>query len=217
VLEVSIYLADEHPIVRLGIKALLQSEPSFQVVGEADDGQVALRQVERLKPDVLLVEVMLRGLNGLSLAQRLQKRSPSTRVIFFTMYSDEAFVVEAFKNHALGYVLKLSDPQNLIQAIREALLNRRFLCPNISQRALSNYTKKANSAPFDLYDTLSPREREVMQLAAEGLSAAEIGKRLHISPRTSEMHRANLMRKLGLRRPAELIRYALRRGLMSMD
>lgn len=201
----------------LGSDRSLQSEPKLQVVGEADDGQEALRQIERLKPDVLVLEVMLPGLNGLSVARRVQKRSPKTRVIFFTMYADEAFVVEAFKSHALGYVLKRSQTQNLIMAIREALVDRPFLCPNISQRALSNYTKKTNSTPFDLYDSLSPREREVLQLAAEGGSSAEIGKRLHISPRTVEMHRANLMRKLGLRRPAELIRYALRRGLMSMD
>lgn len=212
-----IFLADEHPVVRLGIKTLLQSEPKFQVIGEADDGQEAVLQVERLKPDVLVLDVMLRGLNGLSVASRVHKRSPKTRVIFFTMYADEAFVVEAFKSHALGYVLKRSQPENLILAIREALLDRRFLCPIISQRSLAIFSKKKQSTPFDLYDTLSPREREILQLAAEGHSSSEIGKRLHISPRTVEMHRANLMRKLGLKRPAELIRYALRRGILSMD
>lgn len=214
---VSIFLADEHPVVRLGIKALLQSEPDFRVVGEADDGQQALRQIERLKPDVLLLEVMLPGLNGLSVASRVQKRSPKTRVIFFTMYSDEAFVIEAFKNHALGYVLKRSQPENLIQAIRETMLSRTFLCPNISQRSLATYSKKNQIERFDLLDSLSPREREILQLVAEGHSAAEIGKRLHISPRTVEMHRANVMRKLGLKRPTELIRFALRRGLVAMD
>lgn len=214
---VTIYLADEYPVVRMGIKTLLQSEPDFRVVGEAGDGQLAVRQVERQKPDILLLEVMLPGLNGFSVASRVGKRSPKTHVIFFTMYSDEAFVTEAFKNHALGYVLKRSQPQSLVQAIREAMLNRSYLCPNISQRSLATYLKKNQLAPFDLLNSLSPREREVLQLVAEGHSAAEIGKRLHISPRTVEMHRANLMRKLGLKRPAELIRYALRRGILSME
>ncbi|TXT37291.1 MAG: LuxR family DNA-binding response regulator [Planctomycetota bacterium] len=192
---VTIYLADEHPVVRMGIKTLLQSEPDFRVVGEAGDGQLAVRQVERQKPDILLLEVMLPGLNGFSVASRVGKRSPKTHVIFFTMYSDEA----------------------LIQAIREAILHRSYLCPNISQRSLATYLKKNQLTPFDLLNSLSPREREVLQLVAEGHSAAEIGKRLHISPRTVEMHRANLMRKLGLKRPAELIRYALRRGILSME
>lgn len=196
---------------------MLAREADLQVIGEADDGQDTLQQVRRLQPNLLIMEALLPGLNGLAVLNRIQRASPHTRVIFYTVYSDEAFVVEAFNNGAIGYVLKKSSPENLLQAIRSARANRQFLCPAISQRSLAIHRNKGQQTPFDSYNSLSPREREVLQLAVEGHSASEIGQRLHISPRTVEMHRSNLMRKLGLKRPIDLIRYAMRRGIAPME
>ena len=216
-LSISIVLADDHPVLRQGLRTLFEAEHDFVIVGEASDGQETVRLVERLKPDVLLLDVMLPRLNGLTVAQRVRERSPNTRMVFFTMYSNEAFVVEAFKNGAFAYVLKASEPDRIVRAVREAAAGRRYLSPPLSERMLADYRKRAESVPFDPFETLTGREREVLQLAAEGNSSPTIATRLHISPRTVEMHRANLMRKLGLRNQTELVRCALRRGIITAE
>lgn len=213
----NILLADDHNIVRQGLRALLESEPHFRLVGEASDGIEAVRLAERLKPDVLITDVMMPGLNGLEVARQVSRSLPNTRIIILSMYTNDAYVIEAFKNGANGYVLKDSEASDLIQAVKEVISGNRYLSPPLSERALELYMQKLESAPSDPYELLTTREREVLQLVAEGKTSAEIANRLFISPRTAEGHRANLMRKLGLQTNADLIRFALKRGILPLD
>ncbi len=213
----NILLADDHNIVRQGLRALLQIEPLFRLVGEASDGIEAVRLAERLKPDVLITDVMMPGLNGLEVTRQVTRSLPQTRVIILSMYTTDAYVFEAFRNGALGYVLKDSQAADLIQAVREVIAGRRYLSPPLSERALELYMRKVKSVPDDPYELLTSREREVLQMVAEGRTSGEIANRLFISPRTAEGHRANLMRKLGLQNNADLIRFALKRGILPMD
>jgi len=213
----NILLADDHNIVRQGLRALLQSEPLFHLVGEASDGIEAVRLAERLKPDVLITDVMMPGLNGLEVTRQVTKSLPRTRVIILSMYTNDAYVFEALKNGALGYVLKDSQASDLIQAVREVIAGQRYLSPPLSERALELYMRRVESVPDDPYELLTTREREVLQMVAEGRTSGEIANRLFISPRTAEGHRANVIRKLGLQNNADLIRFALKRGILPMD
>jgi DNA-binding NarL/FixJ family response regulator len=213
----NILLADDHNIVRQGLRAILQSEPHFRLVGEASDGIEAVRLAERLKPDVLITDVMMPGLNGLEVTRQVARSLPNTRIIILSMYTNDAYVIEALKNGALGYVLKDSQASDLIQAIKEVINGNRYLSPPLSERALELYMQKLESVPEDPYEMLTTREREVLQMVAEGRTSSEIANRLFISPRTAEGHRANLMRKLGLQNNADLIRYALKRGILPLD
>ncbi len=213
----NILLADDHNIVRQGLRALLQSEPHFRLIGEASDGIEAVRLAERLKPDVLITDMMMPGLNGLEVTRQVTKSLPQIRVIILSMYTNDAYVFEALKNGALGYVLKDSQASDLIQAVREVVSGQRYLSPPLSERALELYMRKVESVPEDPYELLTTREREVLQLVAEGRTSGEIANLLFISPRTAEGHRANLMRKLFLQNNADLIRFALKRGILPMD
>ena len=166
---------------------------------------------------MLILDLMMPGLSGLEALRIIRKRSPRTRVVVLSMHDTNAFVAEALKNGATGYVLKGSDELNLVRAVREAAAGRRFLSPPVTERAIDAYIEQARAAPLDPHETLTAREREVLQLAAEGKTGTEIAARLHISHRTVENHRASLMRKLLLKNQSELVRYALRRGLISLD
>jgi two-component system, NarL family, response regulator NreC len=214
---ISIMLADDHPIVRQGLKALLESEQNFQLVGEAGDGLEAVRLAIRLKPDVLVTDVMMPGLNGLEVTRQVTKSLPQTRVIILSMYTDDSYVLEALKNGATGYVLKDSQATDLVEAIREVAAGNRYLSPPLSERELELYAQRIELVPADPYELLTTREREVLHLVAEGRTSAEIAQQLFISPRTAEGHRANLMRKLGIQNNAELVRYALKRGIVPLD
>jgi two-component system response regulator NreC len=214
---ISIILADDHPVVRRGMRTLLEAESDFSVIGETGDGLESVRLVEKLQPDVLILDLMMPGLSGLEALRIIRKRSPRTRVVVLSMHENKAFVAEALKNGATGYVLKGSDEENLVQAVQEAAAGRRFLSPPVTERAIDAYIEQARTAQLDPHETLTAREREVLQLAAEGKTGAEIAARLHISPRTVENHRANLMRKLGLKNQSELVRYAVRRGLIPLE
>jgi two-component system, NarL family, response regulator NreC len=214
---ISIMLADDHPIVRQGLKALLESEQNFQLVGEAGDGLEAVRLAIRLKPDVLVTDVMMPGLNGLEVTRQVTKSLPQTRVIILSMYTDDSYVLEALKNGATGYVLKDSQATDLVEAIREVAAGNRYLSPPLSERELELYAQRIELVPADAYELLTTREREVLHLVAEGRTSAEIAQQLFISPRTAEGHRANLMRKLGIQNNAELVRYALKRGIVPLD
>jgi len=215
--EITIVLADDHQVVRQGLRAILEGERNLRVVGEAGNGIEAARLVERLRPDVLVLDLMIPGLRGLEVTRQLAKRSPKTHVVILSMHADKSYVLEALKNGAAGYVLKDSSADELIKAVHEAVENRRYLSPPLSNSAIDAYVQQANAATADPYDSLSNREREVLQLAAEGHSNTAIGKRLFISPRTVEIHRANMMAKLDLRNRTDLIRYALKRGVISND
>ncbi|HKI33814.1 MAG TPA: response regulator transcription factor [Gemmataceae bacterium] len=213
----TILLADDHNVVRQGLRALLEAEPDFSVVGEAADGLEALKLVERFSPNVLILDLKMPGLNGLEVVRQTRQRRPETRIVVLSMYGDEAHVLEALRHGATAYVVKGATAADLIRGVREAVAGRHYLSPPLSEHAVEAYFARAEEAALDVYDTLTPREREVLQLAAEGLTNAEIAARLSISPRTAETHRGNLMRKLNLRTQTDLIRFALRRGIVTLN
>lgn len=210
----NIVLADDHHIVRQGFKVLLQNEPGFEVVGEASDGLKAVEVTERLKPHVLVVDLMMPSLNGIEVTRQVTKSCPKTRVVVLSMYMNEPYVIEALRNGAFGYVLKESNISDLIHAIHEVSAGRHYLGPPLSERAMEAYLEKTQNVSLDLYDTLTTREREVLHLVIEGCSSADIAAKLFISPRTAETHRASFMRKLGIRNQTELIKYALKKGII---
>jgi DNA-binding NarL/FixJ family response regulator len=214
---ITVFLADDHPIVRQGLRALLEADGKCEVVGEATDGLSAIEQLARLQPNVAILDVQLPDLNGLEVARRVQTQSPGTRVVMLSMYANEPYVLDALRHGAMGYVLKGTSTGDLLAAVDAVLAGRRYLSAALNERAIDAYTLRATASeePLDRYDLLTSREREVFQLAAQGLSNADIGERLTISPRTAETHRANLLRKLGLQTQTDLVRYALDRGILS--
>jgi DNA-binding NarL/FixJ family response regulator len=214
---VSIVLADDHPIVRRGSRALLESEPDFDVIGEAGDGLEAVRVVERLRPDVLILDLMLPGLHGLEVLRIIRDRLPRTRVVVFSMHSTNAFVAEALRVGVDAYVLKGGNEDDLVRAVREVHAGRRFLCSRLAGVSLEEYDQQARSGTIDPHETLTPREREVLQLVAEGRTSIEIAGILHISPRTVENHRAKLLRKLRLQNHTDLVRHAIKHGMITLD
>jgi two-component system, NarL family, response regulator NreC len=213
----TIILADDHHLVRQGLRALLEVEPDFKMVAEAGNGLEALQLVEQLNPDVLVLDLMMPGLNGLEVTRQLSKRSPKTGIVILSMYANEAYVLEALANGASAYVLKDSNSNDLVHAVREVAAGRRYLSPPLSDRAIEVYQARAKAATLDRYETLTTREREVLQLIAEGHTNTDIASKLGISARTVETHRSNLMHKLVLHTQADLIRYALRRGIIPME
>ncbi len=213
----TIVLGDDHQVIRQGLQSLLASEPDYQVVGEADEGWEVVRTVERLKPEILILDLMMPGLNGLEILREVKKLSPSTGIIIFSMHANESYVVEALRNGALGYVLKSSPIDTMKQALQEVVAGRRYLGSPLSERAIEVYLQSVQAGELDLYDTLTARERQVLQLAVEGQTYAEIAARLSISPRTVESHRTHLMSKLGLRTQTDLIRYAMDRGVLPKE
>jgi DNA-binding NarL/FixJ family response regulator len=216
-MSLAILLADDHPIVRQGLRRFLEADPELTIVAEAGDGLEAVRLVERLQPEVLVLDLMMPGLGGLDVLPIVTHRSPRTRVVVFSMFANEEFVLQALKTGALGYVLKGCDPAQVLEAVRRAAAGKHFLSPALGPRALAAYQDRARAVPPQPHDLLTPRERQVLQLAAEGNSSPEIAKRLRIGVRTVETHGAHLMRKLSLKTQADLIRYALRRGMIPME
>ncbi len=216
-MSVRVLLADGHPIVRLGIRELLERVPDVEVVGEADDGLQVVPQVEALRPDVLVLDLIMPSLDGLEIIRRLARRAPKTRVVVLSMHANEAYVAAALRNGAQAYVLKGADARQITDAVGAVMNGRRYLSPPLSMRSVESSIKKGAAAAFDVYETLTAREREVFQLMAEGRRGREIGARLFISLRTVESHRASVLRKLGLRTQTEIVRYALRRGLVPLD
>lgn len=214
---ISIVLADDHHIVRQGLRALLEAESDFRVIGEASNGRDAIELVRKLRPNVLVLDLMMPVLNGIEVTRQLGKAHPQTKIVILSMYANEAYVLETLANGASAYVLKDSNTSDLVLAVREVAIGRRYLSPPLSDRAIEAYQEKARSASLDKYETLTTREREILQLAAEGSSSTDIAAKLGISARTAETHRTNLMRKLNLHNQADLIRYALRRGIIPME
>lgn len=216
---VTVVLADDHAIVRQGLRTLLESNPLFEVVGEAADGREALALIKRRKPDVLIADLMMPGVNGLQLTTNVSRLKMKTRVIVLSMYRDDAYVLEAFRNGAAGYVAKESSGAELFQAIEETLAGRNYLSPAISETSRGPYGlhgstpgKPHKSSP-DRFATLTVRERLELRLVVEGASSRDVADRLKIGLRTVQARRSNLMRKLGLKDRAALIRYALHRGV----
>lgn len=213
----TILIVDDHQVVRDGLRVLLDDEPDFRVVGETGDGLEAIRLARELRPDVLILDLMIPGLHGLEVTREIGKHVPESRVLVLSMHHNEAYVVEALNNGAMGYVLKDSSSTDLVKALHEIAAGRRYLSPPFSDRAIGAYLERAEGVPKSSYDRLSPRERQVFQLVTEGCSNVEIGERLSISPRTVESHRSSIMQKLGLRSQADLFRFAIREGLLPLE
>lgn len=211
---IRIVLADDHRLVRQGFIALLSTQSDFEVIGEAGDGPETLRVAAALRPDVVITDLMMPEMNGLEVVRRLTESQPETRTILLSMFADEAYVVTALRYGVAGYVLKDADPDDLIRAVREAAAGRRYLSQPFSEAGVQAYEAQERDTVFDVLDTLTPREREVLHLTAENHSNAEIADRLGISRRTAETHRNNLMRKLGLHSQAELVQFAFQRGIL---
>lgn len=213
---IRILLADDHDLVRQGLRRLLDEVEDFRVVGEAATGHAALDLTRELTPDVLVLDLMLPGQGGFEVLRKLDHDEADTAVVMLSIHSDEAYVAEALGAGARGYVLKCADSAELVHAVREAAAGRTYLGAPISQAAVAEYSAKAAATRGDPLDSVTERELEVLRHVARGRSSTEIGYELGISPRTVESHRANLLRKLGLRGQAELIRFAFQRGLVPL-
>lgn len=211
---IKIVLADDQNVVREAIKCLLEVEPDLEVVGETDDGLAVVPLVERLTPHIVIVDVAMPGLFGVEIARQVRQRSPKTAVIVLSRYVSEWYVTEALRNGVAGYVAEDADARELIRAVRSVAQGQRYLSAPLSSEDVQTWLAQAERQGGDPYVTLTSREREVLQLVAEGHSSTRVARRLSISVRTAEAHRANVMRKLRLKNHTALIRYALARGVL---
>jgi DNA-binding NarL/FixJ family response regulator len=209
---IRIGLAEDHKLVREGFKALLKSEPSFELVGEASDGLEAIEMVEKEKPDVLLLDLRIPRLHGIEVLRQLRDQQ-HTKIVVVSMHSDEPYVIEALKNGVSGYVLKDCPTAELVQAIHTAANGGQYLAESLRQKAIAATLKRL--VPGARGPQLTKRELLVLELAAEGKTSGEIASTLFISRRTAEAHRANLMKKLGLKTQTDLVLYAVRNGMIS--
>ena len=212
----SIIIADDHAIVRTGVRLLLEREPDLHVVEEVATGEAAILRTVEIQPDVLVLDLSMPGVSGFEVARQVRERSRGTRIVVLSMHANESYVHEALHSGALAYVLKEATGSELVRAIRSVAEGRRFLSTPLSVERLRAYA--ALSGPdTDSYNRLTARERQVLQFVADGHTNIEIGAFLSVSARTVEAHRARLLSKLGLHGPQELFRYALRRGLITLD
>jgi DNA-binding NarL/FixJ family response regulator len=209
-----ILLADDHALVRAGMRALLDELPGMQVVAETGDGQEALRLIGEQKPDLALIDISMPGLNGLEVAARARKESPFTRIIIVSMHVDNEFVRRALASGAAGYVLKNADRGELEMALSAVARGHTWLSPEISRRIAETYVRGGTAPTDGPFDVLTPRQREVLQLVAEGLSTKQIAGRLGLGVKTVETHRTELMERLGIHGIAGLVRYAIRAGIV---
>jgi DNA-binding NarL/FixJ family response regulator len=211
-----ILLADDHKLMRSGLKALIEQQPDLTVVGEADDGRQAVVLAASLKPDLLVMDIGMPNLNGIEAARQITQANPGTAIVILSMHSDESYVLRALKAGAKGYLLKDSAESDLIRAVHAVAGGKSFFSPAVSKVLLDDYVRKLQrSGAEDAYDLLTPREREILQLIAEGKSNKDVANLLNLSVYTVETHRSNIMEKLNLRGIPELILYAVRKGIIS--
>jgi DNA-binding NarL/FixJ family response regulator len=212
----TVVVVDDQPLIRSSLRALLDDAEDITVVGEAGDGQEALRLAETLRPDVVLLDVGMPGLNGLDVAGRLAALDASIRVLILSMHTSEEYVLRALRAGCAGYLLKGSAVSELEVAVRAVARGETYLSPAVSKRVVDDYVTRTGGAT-DPLDALTPRQREILQLAAEGHSSKEIAQRLGLSPRTVDAHRAQLMERLDLHDLAGLVRFAVRVGLVTPE
>lgn len=214
--KIRVLLADDHQLMRRGVRLILEREPDVIVVGEAGDGREAVALAKSLKPDVVVMDIGMPNLNGIEAAHQMTQERPELAVVILSMHSDESYVLRALKGGARGYLLKDSAEADLIKAVHVVAGGKSFFSPAVSKVLLDDYVRKLKrSGTDDAYDLLTPREREVLQLIAEGKSNKDIANLLNLSVYTVESHRSNLMEKLNLRGLPELILYAVRKGIIS--
>ena len=212
-----VVLADDHALVRAGFRSLLEALAGVQVVGEAADGREALRLIGELRPDLALIDIAMPGLNGLEVVGRVAKEQPRTRVIVVSMHAQDEYVRRALVAGAAGYMLKHADGKELEMAIRAVAAGETWLSPSVSKKVVAAYSESARGGAKDPLELLTGRQREILQLIAEGHSRKEIAQRLQLSVKTVESHRAQLSERLGTRSTAELVRWAVRHGIVAPD
>jgi DNA-binding NarL/FixJ family response regulator len=221
-----ILLADDHTLVRAGIRSLLEQLSGIEVVAEADDGREALKKIKTHHPDVALIDVAMPEMNGIEAATRIAREFPHTRVIILSMHATEEYVLQALRAGAVGYLLKDASPAELELAVRSASRGETYLTPAVSKHVIEKYVHRAGGVsaeagkdepPVTPFEVLTPRQREVLQLIAEGRSTKEIAQTLNLSVKTVETHRAQLMQRLDIHDVAGLVRYAIRVGVVKME
>lgn len=219
-MKIRVLLADDHAIVRAGLRMILAAEPDMSIVGETADGEGALRMTEEIHPDVVVMDISMPGMNGLDGVRRVKESVPDTQVVVLTMHEDQRYFFQALEAGASGYVIKGAAPIELLTAIRAVRRGQAYFCPSLAKQMLNDYLRRADAGSEkekDALGKLSDREKEVLKYIAEGKTGREIAAILYLSPNTVERHRANIMDKLGLHNRAELIKFAIRKGLVSLE
>ncbi len=213
---ITVFLADDHQMFRQGLRTLLNPTPDIKILGEASDGQQCLQEIERLKPDVAVLDIAMPGLTGIEVAKRLRKISPDTRTLILTMHADCFFAVEALKANALGFMLKEESFDMFIDAIRTVAAGKMFISPTLETPVLKEFVKLARLSSGSSHNILTEREREILQLVAEGMTNQEIAAKLFISASTVDTHRKNIMAKLDIHSVAGLVKYAIRHKIVTL-
>jgi DNA-binding NarL/FixJ family response regulator len=217
-MSISVFLADDHAIVREGLKLLLETQPDIHVVGNAVDGRDALRQVIKLRPDVVVMDISMPELNGIDAAQQILQQCPSTKIIILSMHSASEHIFRALRAGVRGYLLKESAGIEVANAVRTVHKGGRYLSQKISDQVIDNYLEKyEGNDPEDPFMRLSPREIEILQLVVEGKSSADIAKTVFLSPKTVETYRSRLMQKLNVNDMPGLVKLAIKHGLISLE
>jgi two-component system response regulator NreC len=213
---VRILLADDHGIVRKGLRSTIESEPGFEVVAEASNGREAVRLAQQLKPDIAIMDIAMPQLNGIDATEQIMKLSPATKVVVLSMHADESYVIRVLAAQARGYILKDSAEVDLLPALRSVLQGRPYFSPKVTQVLLEDYMRYLRQRGLqDTYDLLTAREKQVLQLLAEGNSNKDVANLLNLGLSTVDTHRTNLMQKLNLHSTAELVLYAVRKRIIS--
>ncbi|MEI7769439.1 MAG: response regulator transcription factor [Chloroflexales bacterium] len=212
-----IVLADDHQVVRTGVRTMLETALPCQVVAEASAGDEAIALAQQVQPDLMVSDIVMPKVSGLEVVRQVRQIAPNTRIVIFSMHADESYLREALRLGATAYVLKESPGSELVASVQQAMAGRRFVSAALSDQIITSYAQPNTGVTFDPYDLLTDREHEVFTLAAQGLTSNEIAERLVVSVRTIDSHRTNMMRKLGLRTVADLVRYAIRRGVIQLD
>lgn len=215
--KIRVLIVDDHRLVRAGIRSLLTGQDDIEVVGEAGSGWEAVEQTAHLQPDVVLMDIAMQDLSGLEATQEIKERTPHVNVLALTMHDREEYFFAMLKAGALGYVLKESEPHELLLAIRAVHRGEAYLSPSVAKSVLEDYLAQGSDQARSRYDSLTLREKEVLRLAAEGKTTREIAEMLHLSAKTVEKHRSSMMRKLQLQSLPELIKFAIRKGLIEVN
>lgn len=211
---IRVFLADDHAVVRDGLRFLLEAQADIKVVGDASDGRQAVTQVKKLKPDVVVIDIAMPELNGIGAAQQIHESCPGTRTVILSMHATSEHISRALQAGAQGYVMKESAGKEVIEAVRSVHAGRRYLGHQITDTVIDDYIRQRHAGPIQTpLESLSPREREVLQLVVEGKTSAEIANILFLSPKTVETYRSRLMEKLGVENLPGLIKFALQHGI----
>ena len=215
--KIRVLIADDHSLVRAGIRLLLEGHGDIEVVGEAGGGCEVVEQATRLQPDVVLMDIAMGDLSGMEATRQIKERTPATRVLALTMHDREEYFFAMLQAGALGYVLKESQPDELLAAIRAVYHGEAYLSPAVTKAMLVDFVAHRRGQDHSCYESLTVREKEILRLVADGSTTREAGELLHLSEKTVEKHRASLMHKLGLQSLSQLVKYAIRKGLIEVD